>query len=246
MKKKLIIGITGSIAAFKSVQLISDLSKENYEIDVLMTPSAAKFVTPLSIQALTKRKVYIDVFDDDPGTITHVDIVKNADAFIVVPASATTMAKLAYGIADNMLTAAFLAATCPKLIAPAMNVHMYENNATQRNIDTLKNDGVLFIEPGTGLLACGDIGKGKLADYNSIKLMIEYALHSHPLKGKRVLISAGPTRESMDPVRFISNHSTGKMGYAIARAAFLLGADVTLAHGPVSLRCYNETFRKCQ
>ena len=235
MKKKLIIGITGSIAAFKSVQLISDLSKENYEIDVLMTPSAAKFVTPLSIQALTKRKVYIDVFDDDPGTITHVDIVKNADAFIVVPASATTMAKLAYGIADNMLTAAFLAATCPKLIAPAMNVHMYENNATQRNIDTLKNDGVLFIEPGTGLLACGDVGKGKLADYNSIKLMIEYALHSHPLKGKRVLISAGPTRESMDPVRFISNHSTGKMGYAIARAAFLLGADVTLAHGPVSL-----------
>lgn len=235
MKKKLIIGITGSIAAFKSVQLISDLSKENYEIDVLMTPSAAKFVTPLSIQALTKRKVYIDVFDDDPGTITHVDIVKNADAFIVVPASATTMAKLAYGIADNMLTAAFLAATCPKLIAPAMNVHMYENSATQRNIDTLKKDGVLFIEPGTGLLACGDVGKGKLADYNSIKLMIEYALHSHPLKGKRVLISAGPTRESMDPVRFISNYSTGKMGYAIARAAFLLGADVTLAHGPVSL-----------
>ena len=235
MKKKLIIGITGSIAAFKSVQLISDLVKENYMIDVLMTPSAAKFVTPLSIQALTKRKVYIDVFDDDPDTITHVDIVKDADAFIVVPATATTIAKLAHGLADNMLTAAFLAATCPKLIAPAMNVHMYENNATQRNIDTLKNDGVLFIEPTSGLLACGDIGKGKLADESTIKLMIEYALHSHPLQGKRVLISAGPTQESMDPVRFITNHSTGKMGYAIARAAFLLGAEVTLAHGPVSL-----------
>ena len=136
--KKLIIGITGSIAAFKTVQFISDLVKEKYEIEVMLTPSAAKFVTPTSISALTKKKTYIDVFDDDPGCITHVDIVKDADLFMIVPASATTIAKCANGIADNMLTAAFLAATCPKLIAPAMNVHMYENKATQRNIQTLK------------------------------------------------------------------------------------------------------------
>lgn len=183
--KKLIIGVTGSIAAFKTVQFISDLVKEKYEIEVMLTPSAAKFVTPTSISALTKKKTYIDVFDDDPGCITHVDIVKDADLFMIVPASATTIAKCANGIADNMLTAAFLAATCPKLIAPAMNVHMYENKATQRNIQTLKDDGVLFVEPAVGLLACGDTGKGKLADYDHLHLMMEYALSDHPLQGKR-------------------------------------------------------------
>ena len=234
--KKLIIGITGSIAAFKTVQFISDLVKEKYEIEVMLTPSAAKFVTPTSISALTKKKTYIDVFDDDPGCITHVDIVKDADLFMIVPASATTIAKCANGIADNMLTAAFLAATCPKLIAPAMNVHMYENKATQRNIQTLKDDGVLFVEPAVGLLACGDTGKGKLADYDHLYLMMEYALSDHPLQGKKVLVTAGPTQESLDPVRFLTNHSSGKMGYSIARAAFILGAKVRLIHGPTSLK----------
>lgn len=234
--KKLIIGITGSIAAFKTVQFISDLVKEKYEIEVMLTPSAAKFVTPTSISALTKKKTYIDVFDDDPGCITHVDIVKDADLFMIVPASATTIAKCANGIADNMLTAAFLAATCPKLIAPAMNVHMYENKATQRNIQTLKDDGVLFVEPAVGLLACGDTGKGKLADYDHLRLMMEYALSDHPLQGKKVLVTAGPTQESLDPVRFLTNHSSGKMGYSIARAAFILGAKVRLIHGPTSLK----------
>ena len=234
--KKLIIGITGSIAAFKTVQFISDLVKEKYEIEVMLTPSAAKFVTPTSISALTKKKTYIDVFDDDPHCITHVDIVKDADLFMIVPASATTIAKCANGIADNMLTAAFLAATCPKLIAPAMNVHMYENKATQRNIQTLKDDGVLFVEPATGLLACGDTGKGKLADYDHLHLMMEYALSDHPLKGKKVLVTAGPTQESIDPVRFLTNHSSGKMGYAIARAAFVLGAQVRLVSGPTGLK----------
>ena len=234
--KKLIIGITGSIAAFKTVQFISDLVKEKYEIEVMLTPSAAKFVTPTSISALTKKKTYIDVFDDDPGCITHVDIVKDADLFMIVPASATTIAKCANGIADNMLTAAFLAATCPKLIAPAMNVHMYENKATQRNIQTLKDDGVLFVEPAVGLLACGDTGKGKLADYNHLHLMMEYALSDHPLQGKKVLVTAGPTQEALDPVRFLTNHSSGKMGYSIARAAFVLGAQVRLIHGPTSLK----------
>lgn len=234
--KKLIIGITGSIAAFKTVQFISDLVKEKYEIEVMLTPSAAKFVTPTSISALTKKKTYIDVFDDDPGCITHVDIVKDADLFMIVPASATTIAKCANGIADNMLTAAFLAATCPKLIAPAMNVHMFENKATQRNIQTLKDDGVLFVEPAVGLLACGDTGKGKLADYDHLHLMMEYALSDHPLQGKKVLVTAGPTQESLDPVRFLTNHSSGKMGYSIARAAFILGATVRLIHGSTSLK----------
>lgn len=234
--KKLIMGITGSIAAFKTVQFISDLVKEKYEIEVMLTPSAAKFVTPTSISALTKKKIYIDVFDDDPGCITHVDIVKDADLFMIVPASATTIAKCANGIADNMLTAAFLAATCPKLIAPAMNVHMYENKVTQRNIQILKDDGVLFVEPAVGLLACGDTGKGKLADYDHLHLMMEYALSDHPLKGKKVLVTAGPTQEALDPIRFLTNHSSGKMGYSIARAAFVLGAQVRLIHGPTSLK----------
>ena len=175
------------------------------------------------------------VFDDDIGHITHIDIVKGASLFMVVPASANTIAKLANGIADNMLTASFLAATCPKLIAPAMNVNMYQNRATQRNINQLKKDGVLFVEPDTGLLACGVVGKGKLADFATIRLMMDYALSEHPLLGKKVLVSAGPTQESLDPVRFISNHSTGKMGYAIARAAFLLGAQVKIISGPVNI-----------
>lgn len=234
-KKKIIVGITGSIAAFKSVQLVSDLVKEGYDIEVMLSEAASHFVTPTSLSALTKKKTYIDVFDDDPHCITHVDIVKGADLFIVVPASATTMAKLANGIADNMLTAAFLAATCSKLIAPAMNVHMFENPATQRNIATLKEDGILFVEPAAGLLACGDVGKGKLADYDHIKLMMQYAMSDHPLAGSRVLVTAGPTQESLDPVRFLTNHSSGKMGYAIARAAFILGADVRLVSGRTAL-----------
>ncbi len=237
MSKKIIVGITGSIAAFKSVQLISDLIKKDYIVDVMMSESATRFITPVCIQSLTKRKVYVDTFDDEnPAIITHIDIVKDADLFIIVPASAHTIAKVTYGMADNMLTSAFLAATCPKLIAPAMNVRMYENVATQENIKILKQRGILFVEPISGLLACGDVGKGKLADEDDILEMIQYALTPKPLHGKKVLISAGPTQESIDPVRFITNHSSGKMGYAIAKAAFCLGAEVTLVSGPTTLR----------
>ena len=237
MSKKIIVGITGSIAAYKAIQLISDLIKKDYQIEVMMSASAAKFITPVCIQSLTKRKVYIDTFDDEnPAIITHVDIVKDADLFIVVPASAHTIAKLAYGMADNMLTSAFLAATCPKLIAPAMNVHMFENPITQRNIQSLKEMGVLFVEPACGLLACGDIGRGKLADQEDIMEMIHYGLSKKPLIGRKILVSAGPTQESIDPVRYITNHSSGKMGYAIAKAAFCLGADVTLVSGPTHLK----------
>ena len=236
MKKKIVIGITGSIAAFKAIQLISDLNKMNYDLEVIMSESASRFVTPLSIQSLTKKKVYIDIFDDDPEVITHVDIVKDANLFIIVPASANTIAKVTHGIADNMLTAAFLAATCPKLIAPAMNVHMYENPITIQNIEKCKQLGMMFIEPANGLLACGDIGKGKLADNDVIIDMIEYALTPKTLKDKNVLVTAGPTIEAIDPVRYITNHSSGKMGYAIAKAAFNLGANVTLISGPTHLK----------
>lgn len=237
MSKKIIIGITGSVAAFKSIQLISDLVKQGYQIEVMMSESATRFVTPVCIQSLTKRKAYVDTFDDEnPAIITHVDIVKDADLFMVVPASAHTIAKLAYGMADNMLTSAFLAATCPKLIAPAMNVHMYENPITQKNMQLLKETGVVFVEPISGLLACGDTGNGKLADEDTLLEMIDYMLAPKTLSGKNILISAGPTQESLDPVRFITNHSSGKMGYALAKAAFQLGANVTLVSGPTHLK----------
>ncbi len=237
MSKKIVIGITGSIAAFKAVQLISDLIKKDFHVEVMMSESATKFINPICIQSLTKRKVYVDTFDDEnPAIITHIDIVKDADLFAVIPASAHTIAKLANGFADNMLTSAFLAATCTKLIAPAMNVHMYKNSLTQRNIQLLKEHHVLFVEPISGLLACGDIGKGKLADEEDLLEMIQYALTPKILKNKNILISAGPTQESIDPVRYITNHSSGKMGYALAKAAFCLGANVTLVSGPTHLK----------
>ena len=215
--KKIVIGITASIAAFKTVQFISNLTKEkDLDLEVIMTPSATKFVTPVTIQALTKKKVYVDVFDDDYDSIKHIDLVKDASLFMIVPASANTIAKCANCLADNMLTAAYLAATCPKLIAPSMNTHMLEAPATKRNLKTLEEDGVVIASPDVGLLACCVTGKGKLVDYETLRLMMDYAMSDHPLKGKKVLVTAGPTQESMDPVRFISNHSTGKMGYAIA------------------------------
>jgi phosphopantothenoylcysteine decarboxylase/phosphopantothenate--cysteine ligase len=257
MKKKIVIGITGSVAAFKAIQLISDLSKQDYVLEVVMSHAATKFVTPLSIESIIHKKVHVDIFDDDPSQITHIEIVKEADLYVIVPATANTIAKIANGISDNMLTASFLAATCPKLIAPAMNVHMYENEITQSNIQRCKDLGMFFIEPTVGLLACGDQGKGKLADLDVIMQYIEYALSYKPLKGKNVLVTAGPTIEAIDPVRYITNHSSGKMGYAIAKAAFNLGATVTLISGPTNLpipigvqfyriNSAKEMFNKCK
>lgn len=235
MKKKIVIGITGSVAAFKAIQLISDLYKMDYELEVILSDAATRFVTTTSIESLIKKKVYVDLFNDEPEKIAHIDIVRDASLYVIAPASANTIAKIANGIADNMLTASFLAATCKKVMAPAMNVNMYNNPITQRNIQTCKDYGISFIEPDEGLLACGDVGKGKLASEEDLMSAIEYHLHEKPLHNKKVLITAGPTIEAIDPVRYITNHSSGKMGYALAKAAYNLGADVTLISGPVSL-----------
>ena len=238
--KKVVIGITGSIAIYKTCEIISRLKKKNYDIEVIMTESATKFITPLTFGALILKPVLVDDFDETGYQIKHINIVKEADCFIVVPATANVIAKIANGIADDVLTSSFLAATCPKIIAPAMNVHMYENTATQKNLDLCRSYGIKIVEPEIGDLACGYQGKGHLSDIEDILDAIEYMISPHPLQGKHVLITAGPTQESLDPVRFISNHSSGKMGYALARAARKLGAHVTLISGPSQLRAPYE------
>ena len=238
--KKFVIGITGSIAIYKTCEIISRLKKKNYDIEVIMTESATKFITPLTFGALIHKPVLVDDFDETGYQIKHINIVKEADCFIVVPATANVIAKIANGIADDVLTSSFLAATCPKIIAPAMNVHMYENTATQKNLDLCRSYGIKIVEPEIGDLACGYQGKGHLSDIEDILGAIEYMISPHPLQGKHVLITAGPTQESLDPVRFISNHSSGKMGYALARAARKLGAHVTLISGPSQLRAPYE------
>lgn len=234
--KTIIVGVSGSIAAYKACDLVRTLKKMNYNVEIIMTENATKFISPLTLGALVSKPVLIDDFDDEGYQIKHIKLAKQADLFVVVPATANIIGKIANGICDDVLTSTFIAATCPKLIAPAMNVNMYDNLATQRNIERCKTYGIKFVEPGYGLLACGDLGRGKLADLDDIITMIEYCLSAKPLKNKRVLVTAGPTQEAIDPVRFITNHSSGKMGYAIAKQAFLLGAKVTLISGPTNLK----------
>lgn len=229
-KKTIVVGITGGIAAFKSAQLVSDLTKMNFNVEVIMTKNATEFITPLTFESLIKHKVYIDTFDRNfEYDVKHISIAKKADVFIIVPATANFIAKAAYGIADDMLTTTFLAAQCPKIICPAMNTAMIENPITQRNLKACTDYGMETVESSVGLLACGDVGKGKLADLSVIKNAIERALVSEKkLSGVKVVVTAGPTEEAIDPVRFITNHSSGKMGYELARAAQHLGAEVTL------------------
>ncbi|WP_294581575.1 bifunctional phosphopantothenoylcysteine decarboxylase/phosphopantothenate--cysteine ligase CoaBC [uncultured Thomasclavelia sp.] len=234
--KTIIVGVSGSIAAYKACDLVRTLKKMNYNVEIIMTENATKFISPLTLGALVSKPVLIYDFDDEGYQIKHIKLAKQADLFVVVPATANIIGKIANGICDDVLTSTFIAATCPKLIAPAMNVNMYDNLATQRNIERCKTYGIKFVEPGYGLLACGDLGRGKLADLDDIITMIEYCLSAKPLKNKRVLVTAGPTQEAIDPVRFITNHSSGKMGYAIAKQAFLLGAKVTLISGPTNLK----------
>ncbi|MCC8050850.1 MAG: bifunctional phosphopantothenoylcysteine decarboxylase/phosphopantothenate--cysteine ligase CoaBC [Clostridiales bacterium] len=235
--KTIILGVTGSIAAYKAANLASLLKKQHADVHVILTKNGAQFITPVTFETLTGNKCLIDTFDRNfQFNVEHVELAKRADLAIVAPASANTAAKLAHGLADDMLTTTLLACTCPKLIVPAMNTRMYENPVTQDNLQTLKKYGWILIEPESGRLACGDEGKGKFPDEQKI---VEYILNEiarkKDMKGLRVLVTAGPTIEALDPVRFLSNHSSGKMGYALAKVCCERGADVTLVSGRTHL-----------
>ncbi len=231
--KNIILGITGGIACYKAAELTSLLVKQHADVHVIMTEGAMEFMTPLTFEALTGNKVHTDIFDKDSGTeIPHISLSGKADALIIAPATANVIAKLAHGMADDMLTSTVLAATCPKIIAPAMNTRMYENAVTQDNIEALKKYGWSVITPDSGRLACGDTGSGKLPSPESLlEAVIREAAFEKDMQGIRVLVTAGATKEAIDPVRFITNHSTGKMGYALAINAARRGAQVTLVTG---------------
>ena len=234
--KKIVIGVTGSIAAYKIAGLCSMLKKKKADVTVIMTQNATNFINPITFETLTGNKCLIDTFDRNfQYDVEHVELAKAAEVFLVAPASANVIAKAAHGIADDMLTTTLLAATCPKLFAPAMNTRMYQNPITQDNLQILKKYGMQGITPASGYLACGDTGEGKMPEVEELYDNIIDALTPKDLAGYNVLVTAGPTQEKIDPVRFISNHSTGKMGYAIAKQAKMRGAKVTLVSGPVAL-----------
>lgn len=235
--KTVIVGVTGGIAAYKSAQLVSDLVKEGCDVHVVMTKNALNFINPITFETLTGHKCLTDTFDRNfEFNVEHVALSQRADAFLIAPASANVIGKAANGIADDMLTTMLLAANCPILMAPAMNTYMYENSIVQENLAKLQRHGFIIIEPTVGRLACRDVGKGKLPDTKTLIDALRYAIgYEKDLTGLRVLVSAGPTAEAIDPVRYITNHSSGKMGYAIAEAAALRGASVTLVSGPVQL-----------
>lgn len=235
--KTVILGITGSIAAYKIANLTSMLVKQHADVYVLMTQNATNFINPITFETLTNHKTLVDTFDRNFNyNIEHVSLAKKADIVLIAPASANVIGKIANGIADDMLTTTVMACKCRKLVAPAMNTRMFENPILQDNLKKLEHYGMTVIQPEVGLLACRDVGAGKMP---SEQVLLDYILREirfeKDMTGKKVLVTAGPTRESMDPVRFISNHSTGKMGYAIARVAMERGAEVTLITGPVSI-----------
>ena len=235
--KTVILGVTGSIAAYKAANLASMLKKQHADVQVIMTKNATQFMNPITFESLTGNKCLVDTFDRNfQFQVEHVALAKRADLAIVVPATANIMAKLAHGLADDMLTTTLLACRCPKLIAPAMNTRMYENPITQDNMDILRKYGFRIIEPAVGHLACGDTGAGKLPPETLLlECILDEIAMEKDMKGLHVLITAGPTMEAIDPVRFISNHSTGKMGYALARVCRRRGAEVTLVSGKTNL-----------
>ena len=236
--KHVVMGVTGSIAAYKACDIISALRKSGVDVHVILTHAGAEIITPLTLETISGNRVVKDMFDSDRHfEVEHISLAKLADLFLVAPATANFIGKMASGIADDMLTTTVMATTAPVMIAPAMNTNMYLDAATQANIETLKRRGCEFIAPATGHLACGDEGIGKLAAVEDIvRAVLDKLNVKRDLVGKRVLVTAGPTREAIDPVRYITNRSSGKMGYAIAEAAAERGADVTLISGPVSLR----------
>jgi len=235
--KNVLIGVTGGIAVYKACDLTSKLTQLGANVKVVMTQGATEFVSPLTFQALSRNDVYVDTFiEKDPSKVTHVDIADWAEIAILAPATANTIGKLAYGIADNMLTTILLATRADVYIAPAMNVHMYAHPAVMENMQKLADWNYHFIEPGSGYLACGYVGKGRLEEpLTIIKVIENHQQQTTLLKNKKVLITAGPTVETIDPVRYFTNRSTGKMGFSLAEAALLHGAEVTLIAGPVQL-----------
>ena len=235
--KTVILGVTGSIAAYKAANLASMLKKQHADVQVIMTKNATQFMNPITFESLTGNKCLVDTFDRNfQFQVEHVALAKRADLAIIAPATANIMAKLAHGLADDMLTTTLLACRCPKMIAPAMNTRMYENPVTQDNMDILRKYGFRIIEPAVGHLACGDTGAGKLPPETLLlECILDEIAMEKDMKGLHVLITAGPTMEAIDPVRFISNHSTGKMGYALARVCRRRGAEVTLVSGKTNL-----------
>lgn len=235
--KHIILGVSGSIAAYKIASLASMLAKQRADVTVIMTQNATNFINPITFESLTGNKCLVDTFDRNfQHSVEHVALAKKTDVILVAPASANVIAKAAYGIADDMLTTTLLACQCPKIFAPAMNTRMYQNPVVQDNLKILGKYGMEVITPASGYLACGDTGEGKMPEPEALYEAIVKALTPKDLAGKRVLVTAGPTQEKLDPVRYISNHSTGKMGYAIARAAMLRGADVTLVSGKTAIQ----------
>ncbi len=235
--KTVLLGVTGGIAAYKAASLASALVKLGAAVEVVMTKNATEFITPLTFEELTGRRVMVDTFDRNfTHQVEHISLATRVDLLMIAPATANVCAKLAHGLADDMLTTTALACKCPKFIAPAMNTAMYENPVTQDNLALLRKYGWQVIDPACGRLACGAVGAGKLPEPEDLLWYIKKELaYAKDLQGKKVLVTAGPTRESLDPVRFLSNPSSGKMGYAIAKAAMLRGAEVTLISGPVSI-----------
>lgn len=234
--KHIVLGVTGSIAAYKIASLASLLKKSGADITVIMTQNATNFINPITFETLTGNKCLVDTFDRNfQYSVEHVSLAKQTDVFMIAPASANVIAKAAHGIADDMLTTTFLACECAKIIAPTMNTRMYRNPVTQDNIKILQHYGMEVITPATGYLACGDTGEGKMPEPEALFEAIVRALKPKDMQGVKVLVTAGATQEKIDPVRYISNHSTGKMGYAIAEAAMQRGADVTLITGKTAL-----------
>lgn len=236
-KKTVLLGVTGGIAAYKMANVASSLVKMGFNVHVIMTENATNFITPTTFETLTSNKCITDTFDRNfQFEVEHISLAKKADVVLIAPATANVIGKMANGIADDMLTTTLLACKCPKIVAPAMNTNMYENPIVRDNIAKLMMYGFKIIPADSGRLACGDTGKGKLPDES---VLIEYIMREltpkKDLMGKNILVTAGPTREALDPVRYITNHSTGKMGYAIARAAAFRGANVTLISGPVNI-----------
>lgn len=235
--KTILLGVTGGIAAYKAAALASALVKQHAAVEVVMTENATQFVTPLTFEQLTGRRAMVDTFDRNfSHQVEHIALADRTDLVLIAPATANVCAKLAHGLADDMLTTTVLACRCPKLIAPAMNTNMYENPVTQDNLNILRHYGWDVIEPASGRLACGAVGKGKMPEPDDLlQYVLRYLAFPHDLAGKKVLVTAGPTQEALDPVRYLTNHSTGKMGYAIARMAMLRGAEVTLVSGPTNI-----------